>query len=130
MYEGLTNKSLSITEDNILYRGSSIGRNEFDIIRKKYKEYCDSDDKSLPAFLLYSRCFLSFSKVENVAQGFLGSNNNNTYGILFVLKNNENVLNKYSSNADIEFLSAFAYEKEVLFFPFSAFCVKNIEDIK
>ena len=130
MYEGLTNKSLSITEDKILYRGSSIGRNEFDAIRKKYKEYCDSDDKSLPAFLLYSRCFLSFSKVENVAQGFLGSNNNNTYAILFVLKNNENVLNKYSSNADIEFLSAFAYEKEVLFFPFSSFCVKNIEDIQ
>ena len=62
--------------------------------------------------------------MENVAQGFLGSNNNNTYAILFVLKNNENILNKYSSNADIEFLSAFAYEKEVLFFPFSSFCVK------
>ena len=47
-----------------------------------------------------------------------------------MLKNNENVLNKYSSNADIEFLSAFATEKEVLFFPLSSFCVKNIEDIQ
>ena len=130
MYEGLAIKSLYISEDNTLFRGSSIGKKEFDTIRKKYKEYCESDDKSLPSFLLYSRCFLSFSKLENVAKGFLGSNNNTTYGIFFELENNENVLNKYSSNADIENLSAFSTEKEVLFFPFSAFCVKNIEDIK
>ena len=94
-----------------------------------YDEYKEKGDKSLPAFLLYSRCFLSFSKVERVAKNFLGSNNDKAYAIFFVLKNNENVLNKYSSNADIENLSAFTSEKEVLFFPFTTFCVENIEDI-
>ena len=129
MYEGLANKSLSISEDKVLYRGSYIGKKEFDKIKQKYKEYCDSDDKSLPAFLLYSRCFLSFSKEENVAKNFLGNNNDTTYAVFFVLKNNEEILNKYSSNADIENLSAFTSEKEVLFFPFTTFCVENIEDI-
>jgi hypothetical protein len=46
-----------------------------------------------------------------------------------VLKNNENVLNKYSSNADIENLSAFTSEKEVLFFPYTSFCLENITDM-
>ena len=78
---------------------------------------------------MYSRCFLSFSKIESVAKGFLGNNNDVTYAVYFILENHDDILNKYSSNADIEFLSAFATEKEVLFFPFSSFCVKNIEDI-
>ena len=81
MYEGLANKSLSISEDKVLYRGSYIGKKEFEKIKQKYKEYCDSDDKSLPAFLLYSRCFLSFSKEENVAKNFLGNNNDTTYAV-------------------------------------------------
>ena len=59
----------------------------------------------------------------------MGNNNDTTYAVFFVLKNNEEILNKYSSNADIENLSAFSSEKEVLFFPFTTFCVENIEDI-
>ena len=129
MYEGLSNKSLSISEDKELYRGSYLSKNEIDNIKLKFKEYKEKKDKSLPAFLLYSRCFLSFSKEKKVAMNFLGSNNDKAYAVLFVLKNNENVLNKYSSNADIENLSAFTSEKEVLFFPFTSFCLENIIDI-
>ena len=129
MYEGLANKSLSISEDKELYRGSYMSKHEIENIRKKYDEYKEKGDKSLPAFLLYSRCFLSFSKVERVAKNFLGSNNDKAYAIFFVLKNNENVLNKYSSNADIENLSAFTSEKEVLFFPYTSFCLENITDM-
>ena len=129
MYEGLANKSLSISEDKELFRGSYMSKKEIDNIRLKYKEYLEKKDKSLPAFLLYSRCFLSFSKEKRVAMNFLKSNNEKLYAVLFVLKNNENVLNKYSSNADIENLSAFTSEKEVLFFPYTSFCLENIKDI-
>ena len=128
MYEGLANKSLSISEEEYLYRGSYMGKEEFDKIKKKYEDYQKKGNPNLPSFLIYSRCFLSFSKEKNVAKGFLGSNNDKTYAIFFVLKNNEKVFNKYSSNADIETLSAFN-EREVLFFPYTSFCLESIQDI-
>ena len=127
MYEGLANKSLSISEDLMLYRGSYMGKEEIDKIKQKHDEYLNKKDKYLPSFLLYSRCFLSFSKEEDVAKKFLGKNNDKTYAVFFELKNNEKILNKYSSNADIENLSAFSTEREVLFFPYTCFCLENIE---
>ena len=39
MYEGLSNKSLSISEDKELYRGSYLSKNEIDNIKLKFKEY-------------------------------------------------------------------------------------------
>ena len=127
MYEGLANKSLSISEDNKLFRGSYMSRNEMNAIIKKFEEYQQKKEKDLPSFLLYSRCFLSFSKIESVAKGFLGNNNDVTYAVYFILENHDDILNKYSSNADITYLSAFQSEQEVLFFPYTSFCLKSIE---
>ena len=84
----------------------------------------------LPNFLLYSRTFLSFSKVKNNINKFLGKTDKNYYGVVYVLKNNKSILNKYSSNADIEFLSIYPEEKEVLFFPYTTFCLNDIREEK
>ena len=46
--------------------------------------------------------------------------------MVFYLKNNDSIYNKYSSNADIENLSVIKNEKEVLFFLYTTFCLKNI----
>ena len=70
------------------------------------------EDKSFPSFILYSRCFLSFSKDPDSIIKFLGDNNN------------KDIINKYSSNADREFLSAFGQEREVLFSLFLLFVYK------
>jgi hypothetical protein len=101
-------------------------KNEIENIMKKYEEWKLKKDKSIPSFLLYSRCFLSFSKDENQILKFIGETDEKFYGIVFILKNNYNITNKYSSNADIEFLSAYTKEREVLFFPYSIFCLENI----
>ena len=126
LFEGLLNQSLFISEDNYLYRGSTMSKIESDTIMKLFKEWKEKSDKSYPSFLLYSRCFLSFSKDENAIIKFIGKTDEKKYGIVFILKNNFNIENKYTSNADIEFISAYRHEREVLFFPFSSFCLENI----
>jgi hypothetical protein len=65
MFEGLLNKSISISEDDYLYRGSKMTRNEIDNIIKAFEQWKIKGDNSFPSFLLYSRNFLSFLKEEN-----------------------------------------------------------------
>ena len=125
MYEGLSINSLHHSEDDILYRGSKMSKNEIDNIRKSFEEWNKNNNK-LPKFLLYSRTFLSFTKEKERIKNFLKNNNNNCYRVVFILKNNKEINNKYSSNADIENLSVLEIEKEVLFFPYTTFCLKNI----
>ena len=126
MYEGILNNSISISEDDYLYRGSKMSKKEIDDIMKKFEEWKQKQDKSFPSFLLYSRCFLSFSKDKDQIDKFLENKNDSLYSVVFILKNNYNINNKFTSNADIEFLSAFTKEREVLFFPFSTFCLEKI----
>ena len=126
IFEGLMNKSLSFSEDDYLYRGTRMSKVEIEKIINLFEKWKTEKDKSLPSFILYSRCFLSFSKDENQIINFIGKEDVKNYGIVFILKNNDNMINKYSSNADIEFISKYSKEKEVLFFPFSTFCLDNI----
>ena len=130
VYEGLVIGSLRHSEDEILYRGTRMTKSEIDNIRKSFEEWNKIKDKKLPQFLLYSRTFLSFTKVKEKIKYFLKQTNDSFYGIVFILKNNKAILNKYSSNADIEHLSKFPDEKEVLFFPYTTFCLKNIYEKK
>ena len=83
-------------------------------------------NNKLPKFLLYSRTFLSFTKEKAKINNFLKNVNESCYRVVFYLKNNDNINNKYSSNADIENLSVLKTEKEILFFPYTTFCLKNI----
>ena len=128
LYEGLFNKSITKSLDACLYRGTKMNHNEIDKIIKLYNEWKTKGDKSIPSFLLYSRCFLSFTKDEDQIGIFIKKKQNEEkcYSIEFILNNNENLINNLSSNADLEFISAIKKEKEVLFFPFSCFCVENI----
>ena len=126
MYEGLYIGSLHRSEDEILYRGTRMLRNEIDNMRISFEHWKKIKDKKLPQFLLYSRTFLSFTKAQEKIKYFLKQTDDNFYGIVFILKNNSTISKKYSSNADIEKLSKFPNEKEVLFFPYTTFCLKNI----
>ena len=77
MFEGLLNKSFPSSEDDLLYRGTKMSRIEIDKIIKLYEKWKEKSDKSLPSFLLYSRCFLSFSKDENQILKFIGDTDKN-----------------------------------------------------
>ena len=55
LFEGLSNESLSISEDEYLYRGTKMNKKEIDQIINLFNQWKNKSNKSLPSFLLYSR---------------------------------------------------------------------------
>ena len=126
LYEGSKLKSLPLASNNILYRGSKISKSEIE----KIKYYLKNKIKDLPAAIVFSNSFLSFSKDKNVAEGFLNkiNVNNKISKVLYILEKDDNIDYSLSSHSDIEKISFYPNEKEVLFFPFSSFEIKNIKE--
>ena len=128
LYEGVKLKSIPLGSNNILYRGCQISFNEIE----KIKNYLNNKKINLPAAYVFSKSFLSFSKEKRIALNFLNSinNNNNLEKVLFILDKDDTIDHNNSSHADIEKISFYPNEKEVLFFPFSSFEIKSIQIIK
>ena len=126
MYDSL-NKGYLKSYKKKLYRGGKILKSEFDkIITNKNK--CVNNNEKL---FYFSKNFLSFSKDEQVAKDPVFFNNQN-YGntvvtVEFIIEKCEN--EKYFiTNIDIESLSNFRTEKEVLILPLTCFEVVKIGD--
>ena len=128
LYEGVKLKSLPLANDNILYRGSKISNDE--ITRIQY--YINSKIQGLPSSIVFSKSFLSFSKDIDTARGFLKAENKNKNlsKVLFILEKEDKIEYNLSTHADIEKISFMPNEREVLFFPFSSFEIKDINEIK
>ena len=62
IFEGLLNNYLIIKENEYLYRSSKMSKIELEKIITLFNQWKKREDKSFPSFILYSRCFLSFSK--------------------------------------------------------------------
>ena len=127
LYEGIKLKSLPLGSDNILYRGSKISNKEL----KKIKTYISKKIEGLPAAIVFSGSFLSFSKEKAIAEGFIKSKNydNNLSKVLYILEKNEDIDYNLATHGDIEEFSMYP-EREVLFFPFSCFEIKEIKEVK
>ena len=128
LYEGVKLKSLPLGSNNILYRGCQLSSNEIE----KIKIYLNNKISNLPAAYVFSKSFLSFSKEKRIALNFLNSIdcNKNLSKVLFILDKDDLINHNISSHADIEKISFYPNEKEVLFFPFSSFEIKSIQKIK
>ena len=127
LYEGVKLKSLPLSNDKILYRGSILLNKEIEKIKINLKNKI----KDLPSSIIFSKSFLSFSKDKNIAKYFLNMNKNKNKEfskVLFILEKDDYMDYSLSTHADIEDLSFFK-EKEVLFFPFSSFEIKDINQI-
>ena len=124
LYEGLKFRSFPLASKKVLYRGSKISNNELN----KIKNYLNSKIPDLPGSIVFSRSFLSFSKEKKLAEKFLKTPNNNKdlSKVLYVLENDNNIGYNSSTHGDIEKISFYPNEKEVLFFPFSSFEIKSI----
>ena len=124
IYDSL-NKGYLKSYNGKLYRGGKLLYSEFNkIISEKNK--CTNINQKL---FYYSKNFLSFSKEEKKAKSpiFLNNNQNNTVTVLFIIEKCKN--EKYFiSNIDIESLSNFKDEKEVLILPLTCFEVDKIGD--
>ena len=127
LYEGVKLKSLPLSSNNILYRGTSLLNGEIE----KIKNYKNMKIKNLPSAIVFSRAFLSFSKDKNISENFLNQSkiNQNMSKVLFILEKDDNIDYSLGTHADIEKISFFPNEKEVLFFPFSAFEIEDIKEI-
>ena len=127
LYEGVKTKSLPLASNNILYRGGSLLNKEIETI----KQYLNNKKEGLPGSIVFSKTFLSFSKEKRVARNFLSfhENTQEKNKVLFILEKNEEINYDLSTHADIENLSFYPSEKEVLFFPFSSFEIKDVKEI-
>ena len=83
-----------------------------------------------PGIIVFSKTFLSFSKEESIAKEFLGDREKGLNKVIFILENTKKIDYNLSTHADIEKISFYPIEKEVLFFPFSAFKIKEMNEKK
>ena len=127
LYEGTKLKSLSLASNNILYRGSKISNNEINKIEK----YLKNKIENLPASIVFSKSFLSFSKEKEIAECYLKNKNNNKNlsKVLYILEKDDNIDYSLATHCDIEKISFYPNEREVLFYPFSSFEIKDIKEI-
>ena len=127
LYEGVKVKMLPLASDSILYRGQLISKFEID----KIKNFLNNKVENLPGLIVFCKPFLSFSKDREVAENFLSVSRcfNNLTKVLFTLEKDDNVGFNLSTHCDLENISYYQSEKEVLFFPFSSFEIKEIKEI-
>ena len=128
LYDGVKLKTLPLASDNILYRGATITRQEI----KTIQENLNNKIENLPGLIVFCRPFLSFSKERNVAENFLSPVNNggNFVNVLFILEKDDNVGYNLSTHCDLENVSYYQDEREVLFFPFSSFEIKSLKEVE
>jgi len=132
LYEGLKLKSLPIASNNLLYRGSKISNNEI----KKINRFLKNKKNGLPGGIVFSRSYLSFSKIRKVAEDFLNrknengnENEKNISKVIYIIEKDDKIDYSLSTHCDIEKISMYPEEKEVLFFPFSSFEIQDINEI-
>ena len=127
LYEGVKSKSLPLSSDILLYLGTTISKEEINVI----KNFLIKKVEGLPGSIVFSKCFLSFLKERNIAEKFFKhvNVNHNSVKVLFILEKDDYIGYDFSTHCDIDKISFYPYE-EVLFFPFSSFEIKAIESHK
>ena len=124
LYEGLKLTVLELASNKELYRVSKISTKEI----KNIKEILNNKESNLPGVIVFSKSFLSFSKDIKIAKKFFSEDiNNNLSNVLYILEKDDEIDYNSSTHSDIEKIS-FYNEKEVLFFPFSCFEIKQINE--
>ena len=86
----------------------------------------------LPGAIVFAKTFFSFSKDKKIAEKYIKKENKNEKlkKVLYILEKDDKIDYSLSTHSDIENISIYPYEKEVLFFPFSSFEIQDIQDIK
>jgi len=126
LYEGVKLKSLPLASDGVLYRGGKISLEE--II--KIKECLKNKLEDLPGAIVFSKSFLSFSKNKFTAEYYKNkqSKNKNLFKVLYTIEKDDNLNYDLSTHSDIENISRYSKEREVLFLPFSSFEIKDLKE--
>ena len=124
LFEGIKTKSFSPASKRKLFRGTKLLSKEIE----KIKEYLKGKKEGLPGAIVFSKTFLSFTKDINIAEKFLKNQkiDNEYKKVLFVLEKERNIDYSLLTHIDLEKISFFPCEREVLFLPFSSFEIESI----
>ena len=119
LYEGIKLKSLPLTFNNVLYMGCFLNKEFIDGV----KDSVIKKNRDLPAAILFSEQFLTFSKDKFTANNILNINNtHNLNNVLLILEN--------ANSIDFSLSTHFDFENKVIFLPFSSFEIKDIKNIE
>ena len=116
LYEGVRLKYLPLSADKILYRAAKMPQIELEKIKNSFIK------KQL---IFFSKVFLSFTPDMHIAKDFMGNSN-----VFFILEIDNKIGYNLMSHCETSQVSLFPNEREVLFFPFSAFEIKEINEKK
>ena len=118
LYEGARSGALKSFIGKKLYSAQLLSDKEI----QELMNYKKNRKANLPMSIIFSKAFISFSKSKEVAEKFFRYGKNTFLTI-------EDAKREYYlfTHADIEELSIYQNEKEVLFFPFSSFGIDDIE---
>ena len=128
LYHGLLTKSITPLINQKLYRGAIIKIKEIEYIKNSLK----NKKEELPGCICYNKAFLSSSLDKEVALKFMKQKKiaENEAHVLYIFEKGNELDKEYSANADVQNFSQFNDEKEILFFPFSCFKIKEIKNKK
>jgi hypothetical protein len=125
LYSGLTDNNINVNSSDDLYRGALINREE---VQNLINHLNNRKSSEIPWGLIYCKSFMSFSIDKNVALHFMYKKNptEKTIRVLYILKADPRIDNKNATNADLNGISYFKEEREVLLFPFSIYEVNDV----
>ena len=128
LYESIKLNTFPIVTQNKLFRGSLLAKHEIEELKNFLKDI----QGELPRAVVFSNTFLPFTKDIKIAKKYSSKKNDNPdlLNVFFTLEKEENLNYNLSTHADIEKISYFPSEKEVLFFPFSTFEVIDVDEKK
>ena len=129
LYEGIKLKSLPLTSNYILYKGLKMPNKEI----LNIKNNMEKKIKDLQSLILFSKSFLSFTKDKNISDCILSleNKNENLSKVLLILDKEDNINLNFNlfNHCDLEKISYFPNEREILFVPFTSFEIKEIKEI-
>ena len=106
-------------EEFNLYRTQIMNENE-------YKKILNDFNNKKENLIVFSNNFVNFFKSIEIVNSIRLESNENQISILFELKNFKN--KNFFKGIDLQNYSFYPNEKEIIFLPFSSFCVENVED--
>ena len=125
MYSGLLDNVINSNISDDLYRGALINEEEiYNLINHKNqrKQY------DIPSRLIYCKSFMSFSLEKDVALDFMWRKRptDKEIRVLYILNGEPGLDHKNATNVDLNGITCFEDEREILLFPYSIYEINNI----
>ena len=125
LYSGLNDNNIITNVSDDLYRGALINKDE---VQNLINHLNNRKSSNIPWGLIYCKSFMSFSLDKNVALDFMQNKNPTEKKVraLYILKAQPGIDHKNATNADLNDISYFENEREILLFPFSIYEINDV----